>query len=161
MPQLYSVPGFTMIWGRFCFKMGIAVMRVLKITAVTAIMLLPALAEAVGFRFGVYRGFQTDVTPLENGTYRVAVSGSSAPVTYWCGIGDYAITKLRTKATQRIYISRAYEKGTRTVEFSLTPPDGVDTTPGYSITVKRVGENMSAGSAQGYCWDNVLDLGFR
>ena len=74
------------------------------------------------------------------------------------GIG---IGILRTKATQRIYIVRAYEKGVRTVQFSLTPPDGVDTTPGYSITVKRVGENMSAGSAQGYCFDNFLDFGFR
>lgn len=129
--------------------------------AVATVMLWPGFAQGIGFGVGVYPAFQTTVTPLKNGDYQVSVSGSSAPVSYWCGIGDFAIRTLRTKATQRIYITRAYEKQTRTVQFSLTPPEGVDTTPGYSVTVKRVGENMSAGSAQGYCWDNFMDFGFR
>lgn len=136
-------------------------MRILKIAVVAIVAASPVIAQGIGVRIGNYPGFKTTVTPKANGVYEVSASGTSAPVAYWCGIGDFAIRTLRTKATQRIYIVRAYEKGVRTVQFSLTPPEGVDTTPGYSITVKRVGENMSAGSAQGYCWDNFLDFGFR
>lgn len=160
MVPLYSDHVSGMILNK-CFETGIAIMRVLKIAALATFAVSPVFAQGIGIGIGAYPGFKTTVTPMNNGVYEVAVSGSSAPVAYWCGIGDFAIRSLRTKATQRIYIVRAYEKGVRTVQFSLTPPDGVDTTPGYSITVKRVGENMSAGSAQGYCFDNFLDFGFR
>ncbi|WP_420585029.1 hypothetical protein [Ruegeria sp.] len=115
---------------------------------------------AVGFGVAINPAFRTKVTPLENGTYRVATSGSSAPVAYWCGIGDFAIRTLRTSATQRIYIASPYQKGVRTVDFSLTPPEGADTSPGYSVTVKRVGANMTAGKAQGYCYDTFMDFSF-
>ncbi|WP_254429744.1 hypothetical protein [Ruegeria atlantica] len=146
---------------KICFETGFAIMRALKLTALAAVAVSPVFAQGIGVRIGAYPGFKTTVTPMDNGVYEVAVSGSSAPVSYWCGIGDFAISTLRTKATQRIYVVRAYEKGVRTVQFSLTPPEGVDTAPSYSISVKRVGENMSAGSAQGYCWDNFMDFGFR
>ncbi|WP_037317308.1 hypothetical protein [Ruegeria halocynthiae] len=135
-------------------------MQFWKVSGIAVLAILPGLAQAVGFGVGVYRGFRTAVTPLDNGIYEVSASGTSAPVAYWCGIGDFAIRTLRTKATQRIYITRAYERQARTVQFSLTAPEGVDTNPGYSVTVKRVGENMTAGSAQGYCYDNFMDLGF-
>ncbi len=135
-------------------------MRFWKVSGVAALVVLPGLAQAVGFGVAINPAFQTTVTPLKNGVYQVASSGSSAAVAYWCGIGDFAIRTLRTKATQRIYITKAYDKQTRTVLFSLTAPEGVDTTPGYSVTVKRVGENMTAGSAQGYCYDNLMDFGF-
>ncbi len=135
-------------------------MRFWTILCLALLIALPGLAQAVGFGIGAYPAFRTTVTPMKNGIYEVSAIGSSAPVAYWCGIGDFAIRSLRTKASQRIYITRAYEKQSRTVQFSLTPPEGVDTTPGYSVTVKRVGENMSAGSAQGYCYDNFMDFGF-
>lgn len=120
-----------------------------------------AWAQGVGFGYKLRPQFRTEVTPLKDGTYQVKpVGGSSAAVTYWCGIGDFAVRTLGVSNAQRIYISKAYEKGVRTVNFSLTPPPDVDTTPGYSLTVKRVGENMSAASAQDYCYDNFIDLGF-
>lgn len=131
-----------------------------KALSLAALLAIPGLAQAVGIgvRFGLVN--QTEVTPLDDGVIQVKAAGSSAPVAYWCGVGDYAMRTLRTKATQRIYVARAYERGARTVLFTLTPPPGVDTNPGYSITVKRVGENMSAASAQRYCYDNTLDFGF-
>lgn len=135
-------------------------MRVLKAVALVAMGFTPGLAQAVGFGVGVFPTFRTEVTPLDGGVYEVRAIGTSAPVAYWCGIGDYAIRTLRTKATQRIYITKAYEKNVRTVQFSLTPPPGVDTNPGYSVTVKRVGENMTAASAQGYCYDDFRDFRF-
>ncbi|SMO58138.1 hypothetical protein SAMN06265380_102401 [Ruegeria faecimaris] len=142
------------------FCPGSSIMKYLISTCALTLMMVPAMAQAVGFGVGINPAFRTTVTPRDNGVYEVATSGSSAPVAYWCGIGDFAIRTLRTKSNQRIYITRAYDKQTRTVQFSLTAPEGVDTTPGYSVTVKRVGENMSAASAQRYCSDNFMDFGF-
>ncbi len=131
-----------------------------RIAVLSVLVLAPRFAHAVGFGLDVRPQFRTDITPLDNGEYRVKAIGSSAPVNYWCGIGDYAIRTLGVSNSQRIYISKAYVPGERTVQFSLTPPPGADTNPGYSITVKRVGENMSAASAQNYCYDNFMDFDF-
>ncbi len=135
-------------------------MRFLKLTCVMTIVLMPVVAQAVGVGFGVRPAFRTTVTPLQDGTFEVAAIGSSAPVAYWCGIGDYAIRTLRTPSNQRIYISKPYERGVRTVQFSLTPPEGAENVSTYSVTVKTVGASMTAASAQGYCWDNFIDMGF-
>ncbi|WP_171234852.1 hypothetical protein [Ruegeria sp. HKCCA6837] len=131
-------------------------MRFLKVFASTALVLAPAIAEAVGFGLYVRPQFRTEITALPDGVYEVKAVGSSAPVNYWCGIGDYAIRTLGVPNNQRIYIYRAYEPGVRTVQFSLSPPPGADTKPGYSITVRKVGANMSASSAQNYCYDNFI-----
>ena len=135
-------------------------MRLLRASVVAVLVLLPGIAQAVGFGLNVRPQFRTEITPLQNGEYLVKAIGSSAPVNYWCGIGDYAIRTLGVPSSQRIYISKPYERGVRTVQFSLTPPPGADTKPGYSVTVKRVGANMSAASAQNYCYDNFIDQGF-
>ncbi|WP_298935201.1 hypothetical protein [uncultured Ruegeria sp.] len=135
-------------------------MQFFRLAALSVLLITPGLAQAVGFGLSVRPQFKTEITPLQNGIYEVKAKGSSAAVNYWCGIGDYAIRTLRVPNSQRIYISRAYEPGVRTVQFSLTPPEGADTNPGYSITVKRVGENMSAISAQNYCYDNFMDFDF-
>ena len=135
-------------------------MKLWKAMGLAALLLAPGFAQAVGFGVGINPAIRVEVTDKGNGIYEVATRGSSAPVAYWCGIGDFAIRTLRTQATQRIYVTRAYEKQTRTVQFSLTPPEGVDLDPGYSITVKRVGANLSAGSAQGHCRDTYMDFGF-
>jgi len=139
----------------------------LRLTGVVlaALIVVPGIGQAVGFGVGIRMQFRNDVTEVEKGIYEVVSYGTSAPVSYWCGIGDYAIRTLRTKATQRIYLWKAYgpsvsRPGKKGAQFSLTPPEGVDTTPGYSVTVKTVGDNMSAGSAQGYCYDNFIDMGF-
>ncbi len=135
-------------------------MRIAKTAALAMLIVIPGIAQAVGFGIAVRPAFRTTVTPLPNGVYEVAAIGTSAPVAYWCGIGDYAIRTLRTKSNQRIYIAGAYVPKARTVQFSLTPPEGADTSPGYSVTVKRVGANMTAASAQDYCYDNFMDFGF-
>ncbi|WP_299984654.1 hypothetical protein [uncultured Ruegeria sp.] len=135
-------------------------MRFIKLACLLVALVTPAVSQAVGYGVGARPAFRTTVTPLTGGIYEVAAIGTSAPVAYWCGIGDYAIRTLRTSATQRIYISKPYERGVRTVQFSLTPPAGAEDVTTYSVTVKTVGANMTAGSAQGYCYDNVIDFGF-
>ncbi|MGI9368004.1 MAG: hypothetical protein ACR2O2_04120 [Ruegeria sp.] len=136
--------------------------RFLKISAVAAMVVAPEVGQAIGIGFGVRLGYRTAVAKVSDGVFEVVSLSGSAPVAYWCGAGDFAIRNLRTQATQRIYIWKAYgpsvsQPGKKAVQFSLSPPEGVDTTPGYSVTVKRVGENMTAGSAQGYCYDNMID----
>lgn len=123
-------------------------------------LLAPLAAQARGIGLSVRPTYRTEIRPIGDGIYEVKAIGSSAAVNYWCGIGDYAIRQLGVPRSQRIYVWKAYEKGARTVQFSLKPPPGADTTPGYSITVNRVGENMSASSAQNYCYDNFMDFGF-
>ncbi|MEX0278338.1 MAG: hypothetical protein AB3N07_11645 [Ruegeria sp.] len=118
-----------------------------------------AWAQGVGFGYKLRPSFRTQITPLNDGIYEVKALGSSAPVNYWCGIGDYAIRTLGLSNSQRIYIYRAYEPGVRTVQFSFSPPPGGETSSGYSITVRKVGANMSAASAQNYCFDNFIDMG--
>ncbi len=120
-----------------------------------------AWAQGVGLGYKLRPQFKTQITPLKDGTYQVKpAGGSSAAVTYWCGIGDYAVRTLGVSNSQRIYVSKPYEKGVRTVNFSLTPPPGADTSPGYSLTVNKLGENLSAASAQNYCYDNFIDFSF-
>lgn len=137
-------------------------MRLFKMFSIGVLVLVPALAQATGFgfRYGFNPGFRATVTPLDNGNYQVATHGSSAAVAYWCGIGDFAIRTLGLPTTQQIYVSRAYEKQTRTVEFSFTAPEGGSTKKSYSITVSRVGESMSASGAQSRCYDNFMDFDF-
>ncbi|MCE8508716.1 hypothetical protein KBY22_06005 [Ruegeria pomeroyi] len=125
-------------------------------TLVTAALLLPGMA--MGFqafnRFEVY--------PVSKGVFEVVNRHGSAPKDFWCGAGDYAIRVLRTSATQRIYLWQAVGpavtvKGRKGVQFSLQPPQGADTNPGYSISVKKVGDNMTASMAQNYCYDRLTD----
>ncbi|WP_425043169.1 hypothetical protein [Primorskyibacter sp. S87] len=98
------------------------------------------------------------VEPVGNGVFEVVAEVGSAPKDFWCGAGDYAIRVLRTSATQRIYIWKAIapstiRQGRKGVQFALQPPPGADTSTGYSLTVKREGDNLNAAMAQGYCYD--------
>jgi len=134
-------------------------MGFLRFSLIAGLILFSSTASAVGYVRGILPKYQTEITPLPDGTYRVRGIGSSAPVTYWCGIGDYAIRTLGLPSNQRIYVSKPYERGARTVEFSFTPPPGADTGTSYSVGVKRVGENRSASSAQNFCYDNIIEFG--
>ncbi|MFC3614277.1 hypothetical protein ACFORG_10940 [Lutimaribacter marinistellae] len=103
-----------------------------------------------------------EVEPVGNGVFEVLNEVGSGAQQYWCGAGDYAIRVLGAGATQRVYLWRAKgpaqtRANRQSVQFSLTAPTGVDTTPGLSLSTKRVGDNMTAASAQNYCYDRVRD----
>ena len=106
---------------------------------------------------------RAEVLPVSDGVFEVTNSGGSAAQHYWCGAGDYAISQLRTGATQRVYIWQALgpsvnRPGRKSVQFALQPPPGANTTPGYSLSVRAVGDNMTAAAAREYCWDfRLLD----
>ncbi len=118
--------------------------------------MLPGLA-------GAWTAFNRhEVQPVGGGVFEVLNEFGSGAQQYWCGAGDYAIRVLGTGATQRVYIWRAIGpastvSGRKSVQFSLTPPPGADTTPGFSLSTRRVGDNMTAASAQNYCYDRLRD----
>lgn len=104
-----------------------------------------------------------EVYPVnKSGVFEVVNRHGSAPKDFWCGAGDYAIRVLRTSATQRIYLVQPVGpavtvQGRKGVQYALSPPQGANTTPGYSVSVKNVGDNMPAHMAQNYCYDRIED----
>jgi hypothetical protein len=105
-----------------------------------------------------------EVYPVSKGVFEVIGRPGSGPAQYWCGAGDFARSQLRVAATQRIYIWKAVgpsatQPGKKAVQFSLTAPEGANTTPGYSLSVKTVGDNLNAASAYQYCLDRrIIDF---
>ena len=100
-------------------------------------------------------------TAVDSATVELSARTSVAQ-DYWCQAGSYARNQLRIPVATRIYLVREMGPsqsvpGERSVVFSLNPPEGVDTTPGNSVTVKRVGENMSVAGAESFCTDNLID----
>ncbi|MDE4135082.1 hypothetical protein PXK00_18385 [Phaeobacter sp. QD34_3] len=103
-----------------------------------------------------------EVLPVSQGVWEVVSRVGSGPQDYWCGIGDFAIRQLRSSATQRIYIWEGIgpsknRPGRKSVKFALVPPPGADTSTGYSLSIKRVGDNLSASLARNYCYDRIED----
>ncbi len=132
-------------------------MRVRIPLFLTAALVLPSVAagfQAIN-RFEVY--------PVnKSGVFEVVNRHGSAPKDFWCGAGDYAIRVLRTSATQRVYLVQPVGpavtvQGRKGVQFALNPPEGADTSTGYSVSVKKVGDNMPAHMAQNYCYDRLED----
>ncbi|MFT7597003.1 MAG: hypothetical protein ACI8R4_004346 [Paracoccaceae bacterium] len=104
------------------------------------------------------------VNPVSDGVFEVVGRSGSGGPEFWCAAGDYARRAIGASATQRIYLVRGpapaiTRKWNRAVLFSLTEPQGADLTPGYTLSVTRVGENLIAASAQNYCSDyKMLDF---
>ncbi len=103
------------------------------------------------------------VNPVSASVFEVVPRGAARTTDYWCAAAEYLLYTGVSKATQRIYVVRAMgpaETANRrsAVQFSITPPAGVDTTPGYTLSVKRVGENLNAASARSHCHDHDFRL---
>jgi hypothetical protein len=103
-----------------------------------------------------------EVLPVSKSVFEVIGRPGSGPREYWCGAGDYVYRNMGAPGVQRVYIVEAIgpsvnRPGKKSVKFSLTPPKGVSTSPGYSLSVKAVGDNLSAAAAQQYCYDGGYD----
>lgn len=102
------------------------------------------------------------VHDLGGGVFEVVGRIGSGAQQYWCGAGDYAIAVLGAAAAQRVYVWRPIgpsvaEPGRKAVQFALSPPPGADTSTGYSLTVRRAGDNLRAAAAQQYCYDSGFE----
>ena len=114
---------------------------------------------------GIALAWQADnrhiVNPVSDTVFEfVGKPGSGGPE-FWCAAGDYARRAIGASATQRVYLVRGpapalTRNWNRAVLFSLTQPQDVDLTPGYTLSVTRVGENLVAATAQNYCSDNKM-----
>ena len=98
-----------------------------------------------------------EVFPVSDTVWEVVSEVGSSAADYWCGAGDFAQRVLGTPAAQRIYIWKAIgpsvtRPGRKAVQFSLTPPPGADTSTGYSLTVRRAGDNLARHAAVQYCY---------
>lgn len=100
-----------------------------------------------------------EVFPVSDSVWEVVSRVGTSPADFWCGAGDYAQRVLGTPAAERIYIWKAIGpsvnvQGRNAVQFSLSPPPGANTTPGYSLSVKAVGDNLARHAAVQYCFQN-------
>ncbi len=104
-----------------------------------------------------------EVYPISDTVFEVIERPGSAggAAQYWCGAGDYAQRVLKTKTNQKIYIWKAVGKSVtkpgrkRAVQFSTIAPDEYSPPPGYSLSVRAVGDSLSTAAAQRYCYDNL------
>ena len=122
---------------------------ILFLVALTALVTAPA-----AFAWRAQNG--NEVKPVSKSVFEVVARGRSGAADFWCGAGDYALRVLGAAATQRIYIwqpigASVTMPGDRAVQFSFSAPKGADTSTGYSLSVKRAGDNLTAAAAQQYC----------
>ena len=117
--------------------------------AVLALTALPASAWRAHNRH--------EVLPVTNGVFEVVGQVGSSAADFWCGAGDYIYAYQSKRSVQRIYIWRglgpsATRPGKKSVQFSLTPPPGADTSPTMALSYDDVGDNLRAAMAQQYCF---------
>lgn len=127
----------------------------LRLFLVALIALTPGWASA--FRSQT----RNEVNPVSDGVWEVVQRPGTSASDYWCSAGDFAIRQLGAAATQRVYLWRALgpsatQSGKAAVQFSFSAPAGANTTPGYSLSVKAVGDNLTAAAAQQYCYGRRL-----
>jgi len=99
------------------------------------------------------------VNVLSPTVFEVVGQPGSGAADYWCGAGDYVRHSLRMPAVQRVFIWQAIgpsvrQSGRKAVQFSLNRPQASVAPPGYSLSVKAVGDNLTAAAAFQYCLDN-------
>ncbi|MEQ9695411.1 hypothetical protein [Shimia sp. SDUM112013] len=100
-----------------------------------------------------------------NGNFEVIEGPGAGNQRYWCEAAKYAIQRLRARGNTRMYIikpggpaqtqSRAYGVG---YTISPTPEvlEAAKSAGGYSVSVSKVGYNLSVSHAQSFCSVNVL-----
>ncbi|WP_420584383.1 hypothetical protein [Ruegeria sp.] len=99
-------------------------------------------------------GYQT--VSLNNSVFEVIPRGRTDADGYWCAAADYARRTLGAGWKEKIYVVRGYgpseATGRRTaVQFSISPPQGVDTNV-KTVSVGFVpGQSRSVQSANGLC----------
>lgn len=118
------------------------------------------LAAIPGAALAFFALNRLEVVPMSNGVFEVVGRPGSGAANYWCGAGDYAIAQLRVSATQRVYMwsevgPSQTRPGKKAIQFSTNVPPSGPAAQSYSLSMKRIGDNMSASQAQGYCTPDI------
>ncbi|UWQ89765.1 hypothetical protein K3727_13180 [Rhodobacteraceae bacterium M382] len=131
-------------------------MRMMYKLALAATVALPHMgAPAMAWR----ASSGLEVFALSDGTVEVLSRAGSATTDFWCAIGDYAVRQARVPTKDRVYLvapmgPSATRSNYKSVRFGFTKPANADTGQSYSLSIKRVGENLSVGMARQYCFGN-------
>lgn len=101
-----------------------------------------------------------EVQPVGNGVYEVIGESGSGARDYWCAIGDFATRQLRVAGVQRLYAWRGIGPSVtrpdrKAMQFALAPPEGADISTPLTLSLTRVGDNLTAAFAQQYCYGNI------
>jgi hypothetical protein len=123
------------------------------------IALTCVLISAPGWASAWWAWTRHEVFPVAEGVFEVVSEPGSGPQDFWCGAGDYAIRVLGVKVVQRIYTWRGIgpsvaRPGRKAMQFAFAPPKGADTSTSLSLSLTRVGDNLTAAAARQYCYGN-------
>ena len=103
------------------------------------------------------------VNPETQSTFEVIQSGGVSAADVWCAAGDYALRRLGVAGNQKIYltegkhIARTEERRRFGYSFSLAPPpeaQNFSRSP-LLLSLRNVGDSLSAINAQQYCYDRL------
>lgn len=126
-------------------------MRVIVLTAA-------ALAFAVPVAAKTYRAINwLPVILLTNDTFEVIEDRGAGPRGIWCAAADYTRAIGRDTTRKRLYILEARGpskrvKGAKSVVFTLEPDEELARSPqSYSLSVRRVGDNLAVSHALNFC----------
>jgi len=125
--------------------------KITKIAIPLILLVLPSVA--LSYRVGQ----RAEINPVSKSVFEVIALYGSSTQTYWCGAGDYAMRHLGVGATQRVYLWAALGPsqtvaGKKAVQFSLSVPPSGPAPQSYSLSVKAVGDSLTAAAAQKYCF---------
>ena len=134
-----------------------------KIAATVTFVIAASGVAAQGFGVGFGAVARLQVNPLPGkGNFEVIEGPSTGAQRFWCEAGNHAI-RLGAGAADRMYIlyplgKARSQKNRYGVGFTINPTKEVldqANRPGYggnySVSVKRVGYNLSIGHARGFC----------
>ena len=103
------------------------------------------------------------VNPETPDTFEVIQSGGVSAGDVWCAAADFALSRLSVPSNQRIYliegkhIARTEERRRFGYSFSLTPPPEAQnfTHSPWLLSLRNVGDSLSAIAAKQYCYDRL------
>ncbi|TMM55093.1 hypothetical protein [Sulfitobacter sabulilitoris] len=128
--------------------------------AILALVLWPAMAQAQAYE-AINRLL---VVPIDRTTFEVIEARGEGARGIWCAAANYVRRNGLRSADGRIYVQRARGPsvtvpGRKGVVFTLRPDAQLQATPrSLSVSVRRVGENLSVNHAHIFCDDYILEL---
>lgn len=135
-------------------------LRVLRATSILLVVFFVTVPSATL----AWRAFNyLRVNPENQDTFEVIQSGGVSAGDVWCAAGDYALSQLGVPGNQKVYliegkhIARTEERRRFGYSFSLTPPPEAQnfTQSPLLLSLRNVGDSLSAIVAKQYCYDRL------
>lgn len=136
------------------------------INRVIPVLSILGITTSAAFAFG-YIPWRVNMLP-GNGNFEVIEGNGSGNQRFWCEAGKFAAGPLRARGNTRMYIlhpnGRAKtQKNSYGVGFTIAPTQDIldaASRPGdggnYSVSIKKVGYNLTVSHARGFCGQYIL-----